>query len=192
MALALLLRALPRAPAMVARRTFHYAPLGLMAAHLFSVKLFTRPHFTDSFACCDQATSTFRSLAFELPTLCSIFSHVRRPVFLKNSLPAASHHLMRDVPFAPFGAVALPVPAPASAASASSSVSAPAIASSDFSIESSFASLSTAVQLSGLNIDGEQPDAESYELESMVKRRRKKTHRHKYRKRLRKERNMEK
>jgi hypothetical protein len=103
---------------------------------------------------------------------------------------------MRDVPFAPFGMVGLPVPAasaPASAsASASSPVSAPAIASSDFSIESSFASFSTAVQLSALNLDGEQPDAESYELESMVKRRRKKMHRHKYRKRLRKERNMEK
>lgn len=41
-------------------------------------------------------------------------------------------------------------------------------------------------------MDGEQPEAESYELESMVKRRRKKMHRHKYRKRLRKERNMEK
>lgn len=99
---------------------------------------------------------------------------------------------MRDVPFAPFGMVGLPVPAAPASASASSHVSAPAIASSDFSIESSFASLATAAQLSALNLDGEQPDAESYELESMVKRRRKKMHRHKYRKRLRKERNMEK
>jgi hypothetical protein len=42
-------------------------------------------------------------------------------------------------------------------------------------------------------IIGDQPDVvESYELESMVKRRRKKMHRHKYRKRLRKERNLEK
>jgi hypothetical protein len=51
MALALLLRALPRAPAMVARRTFHYAPLGLMAIQLFSLKRSPLPHSTDIFAC---------------------------------------------------------------------------------------------------------------------------------------------
>ena len=191
MALALLLRALPRAPAMVARRTFHFAPLGLMALHLFSLTLSPLPHFTDSFACCDQTIISLVCIRTARPPF-KYFTRAPPCVPKNNSLPAASHHVMRDVPFAPFGVVALPVPAPASAASASSPVSVPAIASSDFSIESSFASLSTAVQLSGLNMDGEQPEAESYELESMVKRRRKKMHRHKYRKRLRKERNMEK
>jgi hypothetical protein len=42
------------------------------------------------------------------------------------------------------------------------------------------------------SIIGDQVDSnqESYDLESMVKRRRKKMHRHKYRKRLRREREM--